>query len=172
MGTWTRRVAVLAVAALAAAGCGSDGGGDAGGTTEEAQAAAVAATVDTADTDLGTVLVDGDGATLYLFDSDPEDGSSCTDACAETWPPLAGPAEAAGDVDAGLLGTIERPDGSTQVTYDGRPLYHYAADEGPGDVNGQGVGDVWWVVGPDGAAIHDAAASASTSSTAPDAPSY
>ena len=62
----------------------------------------------------------------------------------------------AGDgVDGTLLGTTEREDGSTQVTYDGWPLYLFASDAAPGDTNGQGVGEVWFVVGPDGQAIED-----------------
>ena len=60
----------------------------------------------------------------------------------------------AGDgVDGSLLGTTERDDGTTQVTYDGQPLYVFASDAAPGDTNGQGVGEVWFVVGPDGKTI-------------------
>lgn len=167
-------IALLVAGALALVACGDDGGdteatgattapaqGDASATTpaggddeatgEDAGEASV--TLDTASTDLGDVLVDGDGMTLYLFDDDSHDESACVDDCAATWPPVTGQAQAAGDVDEGLLGTITRPDGSTQVTYGGFPLYRYAADAEPGDVNGQGLGEVWWVVGPDGARI-------------------
>jgi predicted lipoprotein with Yx(FWY)xxD motif len=56
-------------------------------------------------------------------------------------------------VDASLLGTVERPDGSIQATYNGWPLYYFAGDPGAGDVNGQGVNDIWWVVSPAGEAI-------------------
>ncbi len=171
-------IAILVAGALALAACG-DGDGDtdvAGATTdpaptstdapattedtEETEAAqddgASSVTLDTASTDLGDVLVDGDGMTLYMFDNDSEDESVCVDDCAATWPPVTGDAEVAGDVDEGMVGTITRPDGSTQVTYGGFPLYLYAADAEAGDVNGQGVGDVWWVVGPDGSRITDA----------------
>lgn len=124
-------------------------------TPSEAGAIATggAAAVATAETDLGEVLVDGDGFTLYLFENDSEGQSACTDECTDTWPPLTGEATAGDGADAGLLGTISRDDGSTQVTYNGHPLYRFAPDEAPGDMNGQGVGDVWWVVAPQGEAI-------------------
>lgn len=135
---------------------------EAGATTEaadaeETEAAAGSVTIDTASTDLGEVLVDGDGMTLYLFDQDSEGESACVDDCASTWPPLVGEPEATGGADAALVGTISRPDGSTQATYDGHPLYLYAPDSEPGDVTGQGVGGVWWVIGPDGTRITDEA---------------
>lgn len=152
--------AVLAGLLLAACGAQDDAGGAGAGDDP-------LATVATADTDLGEVLVSDDGATLYLFDSDPEDGSACTDACAETWPPLPGPVEAGDGADAALVGTIERPDGTTQTTYAGHPVYRYAADGGPGDVEGQGVGGVWWVLAPDGSAIRETAPAATTGAESP-----
>jgi predicted lipoprotein with Yx(FWY)xxD motif len=126
--------------------------------TEAADDAAAATTVMVTTSDFGDILADGDGNTLYVFDNDEEGVSNCTGGCADTWPPLTGDVEAGPEVDAGLLGTVERDDGSTQVTYDGSPLYYYAADAEPGDINGQGVGDVWWVVGPDGQRITETAA--------------
>lgn len=120
-------------------------------TADEQAPAATASTVMTADTDLGTILVDGEGNTLYLFMSDAQGPSTCVDACAATWPALEGPAEAGEGVDEGLLDTAERPDdGSSQVTYNGWPLYHFANDAAPGDTNGQGVGDIWFVVDAEG----------------------
>jgi predicted lipoprotein with Yx(FWY)xxD motif len=112
-------------------------------------------TVGLGDTDLGEVLVDAEGMTLYLFTQDSEGTSACVDGCAEAWPPLVADGEpTAGDgVDAALLGTIERADGTTQVTYAGHPLYTYAADEAPGDTVGQGVGDVWYAVDASGEAV-------------------
>lgn len=137
-----------------------DGGeGDAGDdpgdadATEDDGAAMEGPVLATADTELGTVLVDGEGMTLYLFDNDADGESACYDSCAETWPPLTGEVTAGEGVDASLIGTTERTDGTTQVTYDGNPLYYYAADSAAGDTNGQGVGGVWWVVGPDGSRI-------------------
>lgn len=119
--------------------------------TEDSAPADTASTVMTADTGLGTILVDGDDNTLYLFMPDDQGASTCVDACAATWPALEGPAEAGDGVDEALLGTADRPDdGSSQATYNGWPLYHFANDAAPGDTNGQGVGDIWFVVDADG----------------------
>jgi predicted lipoprotein with Yx(FWY)xxD motif len=78
----------------------------------------------------------------------------CQGDCLVTWPPLArtGTPTAGTGVDAAKIGTITRSDGSSQVTYAGWPLYHFAADAAPGDVMGQGVGGVWFAVLPDGTA--------------------
>ena len=80
---------------------------------------------------------------------------TCYDDCATTWPPLvADGAPTVGEgLDDALFASATRDDGTEQVTVDGWPLYFFAADAAPGDTNGQGVGGVWYVVGPDGAAI-------------------
>ncbi|MGH9111573.1 MAG: COG4315 family predicted lipoprotein [Acidimicrobiales bacterium] len=128
-------------------------------TTASTEAAAQApaegaSTVATADTDLGTILVDAEGNTLYLFMPDGQGASTCVDSCADSWPALAGPATAGDGVDGALLATADRPDdGSAQVTYNGWPLYHFAGDAAPGDANGQGVGDIWFVVDASGNAV-------------------
>ena len=126
-------------------------------TTESTEAAAPAegaSTLATADTDLGTILVDAEGRTLYLFMPDTQGDSTCVDSCAATWPPLAGPATVGDGVDEALVGTADRPDdGSAQVTYNGWPLYYFASDAAPGDTNGQGVGDVWFAVDASGNAV-------------------
>ena len=111
-----------------------------------------------AESDLGEILVDGEGMTLYLFEVDEPNESNCYDDCEVNWPPLVTDSEptAGGGVDEGLLSTTERDDGSMQVTYDGHPLYYWIGDEEPGDVAGQAVEDVWWVLGADGEAIHSA----------------
>lgn len=105
-------------------------------------------TLSLADTDLGSILVDGDGRTLYLFTPDTGGTSTCYDDCATSWPPLlADGAPATGDgVDAALLGSTSRTDGTTQVTYNGWPLYFFAGDTGPGETNGQGLGGKWYVL--------------------------
>lgn len=110
-----------------------------------------------ASSDLGDILVDPDGMTLYLFTEDPEGESVCEDACAQAWPPLLvdGDPVAGEGVDAALLGTTDRGDGGTQVTYGGWPLYTWAQDQQPGDVTGQGVQDVWYVVSPDARPVTD-----------------
>lgn len=112
------------------------------------------ATVMVAETDLGEILVDGEGRTLYLFTPDEQGPSTCTADCLANWPSLTGPAAAGEGVDESLLGTAARPDdGSEQVTYNGWPLYYFAADPNPGDINGQGVGDIWFVVDAAGEAV-------------------
>lgn len=97
-------------------------------------------------TDLGEVLVDTDGHTLYLFLPDAQGASTCSGGCATTWPPVTGEYGAAVGVDATLLGTVARGDGSIQVTYNGWPLYRYVGDGEPGDTAGQSLGGNWWVV--------------------------
>ena len=160
-----RTLAVGLALAVSLAACGDDdGSGDGGSPTAQAQPsdtaspAPASATVQLADTDLGSILVDGDGMTLYLFESDTGDTSTCTGDCAATWPPLIADAPTAGEgVDEELLGTTTRDDGEVQVTYDGHPLYGFASDQAPGDTEGQGVGDVWFVVDASGKAVTEAA---------------
>jgi predicted lipoprotein with Yx(FWY)xxD motif len=143
------RVAALLAAGLLLGACGSDdGGGDAGGDTGGSTA-----TVQVSETSLGEVLTDADGMTLYLFTQDREGSSSCEGECLVAWPPLEGEQAAGDGVDGSLLGTIERSDGSTQATYGGHPLYHFAQDTAEGDVAGQGVNDVWWAVDAAGDAV-------------------
>lgn len=108
-------------------------------------------TVAVAETELGPILVDGEGLTLYGFLPDNQGPSTCEEDCLAAWPALLGTATAGEGVDDSLLGTATRPDGGgEQVTYDGWPLYYYAQDQAPGDVNGQGVGDIWYVMTADG----------------------
>jgi predicted lipoprotein with Yx(FWY)xxD motif len=126
------------------------------GASETATAAGgeSAASVTTGDVDQhGTVLTDGTGRTLYVFFEDSAGESACYDACADNWPPLVTESEpvAEGTADQGLLGTTERDDGTTQVTYDDQPLYLYSGDSEPGQANGFGSGNVWYPVTPGGA---------------------
>ncbi len=117
--------------------------------TEAPAASAGAATVSLGKNDqLGSFLVDDKGMTLYLFTKDTPNTSNCYDNCATAWPPLLTTgAPAAGEgVDASKLGTTNRTDGTVQVTYNGWPLYYYEKDKAPGDVVGQDVGGVWYVV--------------------------
>ena len=113
-------------------------------------------------TDFGPILVDGEGMSLYIFMNDTQNSgtSTCTDAdgCTTEWPPLVtdGDPVAGEGVDASLLGTITRDDGSTQVTYNGRPLYLFEEDTAAGDTNGQGIdefGGLWFLVTPTGEAV-------------------
>ncbi len=109
---------------------------------------------------LGSFLTDGQGRTLYVFLKDTMNTSNCNGGCAQTWPPLTAQAKpSVGDgLKADLVGTIQRQDGSMQVTYNGHPLYHYAPDQKPGDTNGQGIGGVWFVVTAEGNPMNGAAA--------------
>ncbi|MEV8098116.1 hypothetical protein [Kitasatospora sp. NPDC085879] len=112
---------------------------------------------------LGTIVTDGNGYTLYRFDKDTAKPpvSNCNGQCATLWPPVA-----ASDnpqlkgVDAKIVSSVTRADGSKQLTLNGWPLYRYAPDTKPGDTKGQGVGGTWWAVTPMGAKA--AAASPST----------
>ena len=106
-----------------------------------------------ASTDLGDIITDAEGATLYIFTPDEQGDPTCFDDCAANWPPLTTEVAAGEGLDASLLDTADRGDGTMQVTYNGWPLYYFAADAAPGDINGQGVGDIWWVIGPDGEPI-------------------
>jgi len=110
-----------------------------------------------AQSDLGEILTDADGRTLYAFTNDVDGQSVCNDDCATNWPPLTidenEEVSAAAGVSATWIGSITRDDGSAQVTYSGHPLYYFAADAAPGDTAGQGVGGVWFVLGADGELI-------------------
>jgi predicted lipoprotein with Yx(FWY)xxD motif len=157
-------LALLAGLALALAACGDSqpGGGygaEAPAAPSSAAPAQPQAAVSVADSPLGQTLVDADGRTLYAFTKDKNGASSCYGACAVTWPALTVQGDpAAGDgVKASLLATIERKDGSAQVTYNGIPLYYFSGDQQPGDTNGQGVGGSWFTVASDGALVRGTA---------------
>jgi predicted lipoprotein with Yx(FWY)xxD motif len=111
--------------------------------------------VQIADSSLGPILTDQDGRTLYAFVNDKGGTSSCTGECIATWPALA----TRQDVTAGpgaekaLLSETARAEGTLQATYGSWPLYYYVGDMGPGDVDGQGVDGVWFVIGADGKLI-------------------
>jgi predicted lipoprotein with Yx(FWY)xxD motif len=157
-------LAVLSAMALTAAGCGggdsstsgsSSGVGNRYGASSENENAASkeSATAKSAKNgavvsldsvkELGMVLVDSNGMTLYDFHKDKGTASSCYGACAGVWPPLLteGKPQVDNGASASKLGTSERKDGTTQVTYAGHPLYTYVADQKPGEANGNDVDD-------------------------------
>jgi predicted lipoprotein with Yx(FWY)xxD motif len=165
--TRTRLLMVL-LCALVVAACGgrgdssSDGGsGSAGQVATPAPASTLAPNPDPAEsvavgeTALGRTLTDLEGRTLYGFTKDEGGKSSCYDDCAVTWPAFTvrGKVMAGAGVEVDWLATAERRDGTTQVTYKGMPLYYFSGDQQPGDINGQGVGGIWFTVAPDGALI-------------------
>ena len=109
----------------------------------------------TSNTRYGRIIVDGSGRTLYLFDIDPELTPKCYDACALAWPPLLANSAAASDplLNDGLIAVSQRTDGSSQLTYNGHPLYYYVGDRSPGEIKCQAViefGGGWYVVDPRG----------------------
>ncbi|MEV4432904.1 SCO0930 family lipoprotein [Streptomyces sp. NPDC049555] len=129
---------------------GKGSGGGAAGTAPDATAGMLAVR-QTAD--LGPVVTDSKGFTLYRFDKDTAKppASHCDGDCAKAWPPVpAGDASAAAGVRTGDLGAVVRADGSRQLTLAGWPVYRYAKDASPGDAKGQGVGGTWNALAPDG----------------------
>lgn len=136
----------------AESGYGSDGGyGSNAGASAAPKEAGQLAVWDSKE--LGKVLTDGEGFTLYRFDKDTADppASNCEGDCAKTWPVVpARNATAAAGTDAALIGKVARDDGTEQLTVGGWPVYRYAADTEPGDANGQGVGGTWFAAAPDG----------------------
>jgi predicted lipoprotein with Yx(FWY)xxD motif len=106
--------------------------------------------------DLGPMLVDGTGFTIYRYDRDTTDPSrsNCNDACAAKWIPVrAGGNLAPIDVDRSLVGQITRDDGTLQLTLAGWPLYHFTGDSEPADTSGQGADEAWYPIAPDGKKI-------------------
>ncbi len=100
---------------------------------------------------LGTYLTGAGGMTLYIFTKDSAGSSVCDGECATNWPPLVVPdggTVTGADGVSGALTTFARSDGSMQVAYDGKPLYYFIADKAPGDTEGQGVNDVWFIAEP------------------------
>jgi len=155
----TAAVAGVAALALAVAGCGGGTGGAYGGSSgAPAASGSGTASVALAQSDLGKILVDGQGRTLYLFEADKGTTSTCDGACASAWPPLttADQPVAGVGVPASKLGTTKRGDGMTEVTYNGHPLYTYAGDSAPGQTSGQGSDDFgaeWYVLSGAGSPI-------------------
>jgi len=171
-----RRTVLFSITALLAAAtltaCGSSGDDTSAGsdtstaaeapseTASEAPSQEAAGSTDlaTAETSLGTVVVDGKGMTAYYFLKDTKGSgtSACSGECAAAWPAIT--TENATPTVSGVtgeVGTITGTDGKLQITIDGRPIYTFAQDTAPGDVNGQGLNSVWYVIAPDGTEIDD-----------------
>jgi predicted lipoprotein with Yx(FWY)xxD motif len=106
-------------------------------------------------TPLGQILVDGSGRSLYLFEADTSNGSTCSGACAHVWPPLltSGQPHLGNGVTHSLVGTLRRSNGTVQVTYNGHPLYYFSGDTKSGEAKGEGLtsfGAGWDAVSPAG----------------------
>jgi predicted lipoprotein with Yx(FWY)xxD motif len=125
-----------------------------------APAAAAATSVQVADSPLGEILVDGDGNTLYGFTNDADGEPTCEADCAATWPAhvIEGEPAVGEGLDPAVFSVVDAVDGGTQLKAGKWPLYRFAGDSAPGDVNGQGSGGVWFVVAADGTLVQDAAA--------------
>lgn len=159
------RLGAAAAVALLAAACSSSASSSSGSTpaasaspASSSSGSASGTVIKTANSSGGAFLTNGSGRAIYLFVADGKDKSTCSGACAATWPPVTatGQPTASGSAQASDLGTITRSDGSKQVTYDGHPLYYYSGDTGSGMDNGQGIngyGALWWLVAPSGASI-------------------
>lgn len=158
MGTRLRRVLPLALLALVGAGVAVAATGGHTGTVNTQKTAK-----------LGTVLVNASGRTLYHLTTEAHGKIKCTGVCATAWPPLtinAGAKPTAGTgVTQAKLGTIKRPDGRTQVTYNGFPLYRYGDDRKRGQVEGQGEQHIWFVVAPSGKVVKTAGGTTTTAPT-------
>ena len=123
--------------------------------------AAAGAEMKVASSSAGQIVVDSKGMSLYFFTKDVKDSgtSACTGACLTAWPVFTTTSDKpAVEGVTGTVGTIATPDGKKQVTLNGMPLYYYAKDKAPGDITGQGVQSVWYLVSPSGEMIKGAAA--------------
>jgi predicted lipoprotein with Yx(FWY)xxD motif len=165
--------AALAAAVLAVAACASSSSSTSAPAQSSPAAPAASSpaansagtTVDTTTVNGIAVLTNAKGFTLYWFGPDTPTTSKCTGSCATYWPPVKGPATAGSGV-TGTLGTITRPDGTTQATYDGHPLYTYLGDTAPGQAKGNGLnasGGVWYEMTVSGATPAPAASASKSS---------
>jgi len=136
---------LVAASLIVAGACGNDS------KPAQNESGAKAARVELGATDLGEVLVDAEGRTLYAFTPDTSTSSTCTGGCAQTWPPATtrGNPSAGSGVSAGLA-VITRADGRKQVVANGHPLYRFSGDTKSGDVTGQGSGGSWYAVSAEG----------------------
>jgi predicted lipoprotein with Yx(FWY)xxD motif len=146
--------AALSLVALAVAACGGSSKSS-GAPTLPTAANGQKATLGVANASLGSILVNTQGRTLYLFKRDSGTTSACTGACAVNWPPLRahGRPVAGSGANSAIVATSTRSDGAPQVTYNGHPLYLFAGDKKPGDTNGEGLnafGGGWFALSPSG----------------------
>jgi predicted lipoprotein with Yx(FWY)xxD motif len=160
----TSSLLAAALVAVALAGCASStptAGTDESAASSPSSSPSASADADAAvdTTTLGKVIVDGKGMTAYVFAKDTADSgsSACTGECTTLWPAITAKSETPQVSGVtGKVGTITGVDGGMQVTVNGLPIYTFAKDTAAGDVNGQGVGGVWYAVSPDGDQIESA----------------
>ena len=160
-------LAFAAAAVVVVAGCGGSGTTYGSGATSSKHtpassgASSGASSVEMSSTSLGRVLTDGAGMTLYMYTPDPKGRSVCEGGCLAAWPALKGKPQAGPGVAPALIGSIKRSDGSPQGTYAGHPLYYYVQDSSSGDVTGQGLQNIWWVLDANGTPIRSTTSSGS-----------
>jgi predicted lipoprotein with Yx(FWY)xxD motif len=173
--TFLARAAIVPLAALAVAAYGGVSSASVSTAKQEATKAK-RATVRVAKTNLGKILVNSKGRTLYLFQADSGTTSACTDTCAAAWPPLTNATPKVGKgAKASLAGTATRSDGKPQVIYNGHPLYTYSGDQKAGNTNGQGVnafGGLWYVLSPTGTEITSTPSTSGGSGGSSGSPGY
>src|SRR5918992_1294541 len=147
------RLIALLIAVLMFTACGNNEPTPGAGSSPEESGP----NISVASTDFGEALVENDGRSVYMFVPDQEENGTptCYEDCAQAWPALEGPVTAGEGVEESLLGTVERTDGTMQATYNDLPLYYFSGDSAAGDVNGQGLFDVWWLVDASGAPIEE-----------------
>jgi predicted lipoprotein with Yx(FWY)xxD motif len=145
-------LAAIALVGLAVAGCGGGADQATAASSGSSSTGASSGTISVSDNgDLGKILVDAKGRTVYLFEKDTGPMSTCFGACAADWPPVTttGKPTAGSGVTGSMLSTTKRSDGTTQVVYNGHPLYQYIGDQKAGDTNGQNVnafGAEWYAL--------------------------
>ncbi len=181
----TRRLlggSLILGAALTVAACGGSsatqgsGSGPSSGTASTGTSSSSAGTISLKSVPgVGSVLVNGQGKTLYLLTSEKGDKITCTDStgCTKLWPEVTLPsgttaAKAGSGVSSSLLGTVKDASGNMEVTYNGWPLYTYAGDPGPGVDHGQGItsfGGTWYVLNASGSAVTGQGQSSSSPSS-------
>ena len=164
----TRIMLLLAAAAMVLAACSNSTTSTppAGGGTSSSGAAGGTSTVQVANSpQYGSILVDSQGKTLYLYEQDTTKTSACTGPCVALWPALTatGSPSAGAGLNASLLGTATQSDGSSQVTYNGHLLYLFSGNANAGDVTGQGV-EGFFVVSSAGDKVSAPMATSSSSS--------
>ena len=167
----SRLLILVTAAVLVVAGCTS---GAASPTSAPAGSPSAAGPIVSAESspDFGMILTGPTGLTLYTHAGDSATSSTCTGGCATTWPPLMATGQpTAGPGVTGQLGTLTRPDGTTQVTYAGLPLYGWQGDAKPGDVTGNGV-EGFSVATVGGAAAQPAPSVAAPAPSSPGTYSY
>jgi predicted lipoprotein with Yx(FWY)xxD motif len=163
--TFLAGAAAVPLVALAVAGCGGSDNGASAASAASQTASGHSATVGVANEgNLGMILVDSQGRTLYMFQKDSGMKSACFGACASDWPPLraSGKPTVSSGANASMVGTTTRSDGKPQVTYNGHPLYLYTGDQKPGDTNGEGLtafGGGWFALSPAGNQVSGQASS-------------